>query len=156
MPRHALKALAALGLAFICATAGADEHRSRINYMLHCQGCHLPDGTGIEDRIPQLKNFVGLYLHDEDGRAYVINVSGVATAPLPDDQLSELINWMLVNFSAKELPELFRPYTAAEVSELRKQQERDPAARRTRILDRLRESRPDLEIAAEPAEYRPD
>lgn len=146
----------ALVLALICATAGADEHRGRINYMLHCQGCHLPDGTGIEDRIPQLKNFVGLYLHDEDGRAYVINVSGVATAPLPDDQLSELINWMLVNFSAKELPEPFRPYTASEVSELRKQQERDPEARRTRILDRLRENRPDLEIPDEPAEYAPD
>lgn len=150
---NCLRALAALGLAFICAQAGADEHRGRINYMLHCQGCHLPDGTGIEDRIPQLKNFVGLYLHSEEGRAYVINVSGVATAPLSDDQLSEMINWMLTSFSGKELPRPFRPYTAAEVAELRKQPEPDPLARRKRILDKLREDKPGLRIPQEHAEY---
>ena len=150
------RALAALALALICAQAGADGHRGRINYMLHCQGCHLPDGTGIADRIPQLKNFVGLYLHSDDGRAYVINVSGVATAPLPDDQLSEMINWMLTTFSGRELPRPFRPYTAAEVAELRKQQEPDPLARRKRILDQLREDKPGLRIPREHAEYAAD
>ena len=151
-----LTALAALALVMVGVTAHADDHRGRINYMLHCQGCHLPDGAGVADRIPQLKDFVGLYLHDENGRAFVINVSGVATAPLPDDQLSELINWVLLSFSGKELPKPFRPYTAGEVSELRKHQEPDPAARRKRILERLRTSRPDLEIPQAEAEYSSD
>jgi len=71
--------------------AGADEQRARVNYMLNCQGCYLPDGDGTADRIPRLKNFVGYFLHSEDGRAFLINVSGVASSPLSDSELAELV-----------------------------------------------------------------
>ncbi len=141
-----LAAATVLLLAGVSLDAVADERRARINYMLNCQGCHLPDGEGIEGRVPQLKDFVGLFLHSEDGRAFLINVSGVASSPLPDGELSELVNWMLVKFSKAELPVPFQPYSASEVSELRKHLELDPQARRAQILKDLRRTHPELPI----------
>ncbi len=126
--------------------AGADEQRARVNYMLNCQGCHLPDGDGTADRIPRLKNFVGYFLHSEDGRAFLINVSGVASSPLPDSELAELVNWTLLNFSKPQLPVPFQPYTAEEVAELRKNPELDPESRRKRILAELQKTAPQLAI----------
>ena len=136
----------ALLLAGVCFHASANDHRARINYMLHCQGCHLPDGKGIEGRVPQLKDLVGFFLHSDDGRAFLINVSGVATSALGDKELSEVVNWVLEKFSKKELPTPFRPYTALEVAELRKDPELNPQVRRTQILEDLRESNPELPI----------
>ena len=136
----------ALLLASVAPDAGADDNRARINYMLHCQGCHLPEGEGIEGRVPPLKDFVGFFPHSDDGRAFLINVSGVATSALDDEQLSELVNWILRSFSKEELPKPFRPYMASEVAELRKKPELDPQARRTRILKDLREKNPELPI----------
>jgi len=126
--------------------AGADEQRARVNYMLNCQGCHLPDGDGTADRIPRLKNFVGYFLHSEDGRAFLINVSGVASSPLSDSELAELVNWTLLNFSKPQLPVPFQPYTAEEVAELRKNPELDPESRRKRILEELQKTAPQLAI----------
>lgn len=133
-------------LAGIAIEANADDRRAHVNYMLHCQGCHLPDGEGIEGRVPPLKDFVGLFPNSDDGRAYLINVSGVAMSALDDEKLSELINWVLRTFSKEELPVPFRPYTASEVAGLRKQPEIDPQTRRARILENLRETNPELPI----------
>lgn len=144
-PKLALPA-AALALAFFCAPASADDRRAEVNYMLHCQGCHLADGAGTGDRIPQLRDFVGLYLHSEAGRAFVINVTGVAMSSLGDRELSEMINWMLLKFSAKELPKPFRPYTPEEVAQFRKAPDLDPAATRNRIIGELRRAMPELKI----------
>lgn len=98
--------------------AGVNADRARINYMLNCQGCHLPDGGGVGD-IPQMKNFVGNFLKVPGGRAFLVQVPGSANAALDDAALAELLNWMLLEISAAQLPEDFEPYTAAEVGQYR-------------------------------------
>ena len=133
-------AVAAVLLVGSVGDAFADDQRAQVNYMLHCQGCHLPDGTGIRGRVPQLKGLVGNFLRTEDGRAYVIEVPGVATSRLGDAELAAVVNWMLTNFSRSELPTPFRPYTAEEVALLRKNPEPDPDARRARIFRLLKAS----------------
>ena len=143
---RSLPAAIALLLASVALDAGADDNRARINYMLHCQGCHLPEGEGIEGRVPRLKDFAGFFLYSNEGRAFLINVSGVATSALSDEELSEVVNWMLEEFSKKELPTPFRTYTVPEVAELRKNPELDPQERRTRILKEIREANPELPI----------
>ena len=41
----------------LAALAG---ERPRINYLLHCSGCHQPDGSGsAENGIPNMKDRVG-------------------------------------------------------------------------------------------------
>jgi len=111
--------LLVLGISSAVAGGPAfNADRARINYMLNCQGCHLPDGGGVGD-IPQMKNFVGNFLKVPGGRAFLVQVPGSANAALDDAALAELLNWMLLEISAAQLPEDFEPYTAAEVGQYR-------------------------------------
>ncbi len=124
--------------------ANADDQRASINYTLHCQGCHLPDALGYADRVPRMKNFVGFFLHSNEGREFVIRVPGVATSSLPDDQLTELMNWLLLTYSSEQLPESFVPFSVGEVSVLRTRLEASPGKTRTRILESIARGLPSL------------
>ncbi len=124
--------------------AGADDHRASVNYMIHCQGCHLPDAIGFSGKVPRMKNFVGYFLHSKEGRAFVIRVPGVATASLPDDELAELMNWLLLTHSAEQLPDPFAPFSVEEVAALRPDLEGNPDKTRMRILEKIAEDLPSL------------
>lgn len=105
------------------AGAGAGERGERLakqNYMLNCQGCHLPDGSGSPGNVPKLNDFVGYFLHVPGGREFIAQVPGAANAPISNEELAGVMNWMLLNFSANELPTPFQPYSADEIGELRK------------------------------------
>ena len=69
---------------------------------------------------------------------------GVSTSDLPDDQLAELLNWLLVNYSADQLPDNFLPYTESEVRDLRQAPELQPRKRRKALLGQLAEEKPSL------------
>lgn len=124
------------------AGADADERGKRLarqNYMLNCQGCHLPDGSGSPGNVPKLNDFVGYFLHVPGGREFIAQVPGVANAPISDAELAGVMNWMLLNFSAKELPTPFKPYSADEIGELRKAPLVEVDRRRGELLTRLRD-----------------
>jgi hypothetical protein len=126
------------------SAASADEQRASVNYKIHCQGCHLADAAGLADEVPGMKDFVGYFAHSQEGREFLVRVPGVATAALPDDQLAELLNWLLVHFSAAELPAGFVPFTVAEVAALRLDLVQDPATSRKRILREIADKEPSL------------
>lgn len=90
-----------------------------INYMLHCQGCHRPDGSGVPGAVPDLRGEVARFLATNDGRAFLIRVPGVANAPLSDRELGELVDWVVRRFDPEHVPADFTPYGAAEVARLR-------------------------------------
>ena len=136
-------ALAAVAL-LLCTVAGADDNRAHVNYMLHCQGCHLADANGVGDDVPRMKDFLGYFLHDARGREFVVQVPGVATAQLADEEIAELLNWLLVRYSEQQLPENYVPYTAAEVGALRRTPVSDPAERRRELLRGIAAANPDL------------
>ncbi|MBU3071291.1 cytochrome C [Aestuariicella sp. G3-2] len=93
----------------------------QFDYMMHCQGCHLPEGQGFPLRdVPRIKNHLGKFLHVEGGREFLIQVPGSAQSDLNDSRLTAVINWMLITFSQTELPDNFQPYTVTEVSRLRR------------------------------------
>jgi hypothetical protein len=135
--------------------AGADDRRAEINYMLHCQGCHLPGAAGVEGRVPAMKDFVGWFLHSEEGREFVIRVPGVSQSALDDVQLAELVNWILITDSSQQLPDDFRPYSAAEVGRLRVTPEPVPQKTRKRILGRIAASVPALAQALDDGDTGP-
>ena len=116
------------------ATASAEPTPPRVDFMLHCQGCHLPDGGGIPDLVPPLKDHVARFVHSEAGRAFLVQVPGVAQSFLSDERLAAVMNWMLTEFDAAGIPADFSPYTAAEVGRWRQQPERHVTETRTRIL----------------------
>jgi mono/diheme cytochrome c family protein len=88
-------------------------------YTLNCWGCHLPNAEGIPGTVPRLAHSMGSFLYLPEGRAYLVQVPGVANSPLDDRQIAEVLNWMLVTFSKDELPKDFTPYTIDEIKKYR-------------------------------------
>ncbi|NWE04811.1 MULTISPECIES: hypothetical protein [Pseudomonas] len=97
------------------ASLSATEQR-QFDYMVNCQGCHLPDGSGSPDRqVPSFTGHLGKFLSVSGGREYLVQVPGSALSGLSDERLAGVLNWMLGAFSAEQLPADFKPYTGAEI-----------------------------------------
>ena len=126
-------------LLFHGATANANEVLARQNYILNCQGCHLPDGSGSKGNVPKMNDFVGYFLHVPGGREFIVQVPGAAGAPISDRELADVMNWMLLNFSKNELPDPFVPYNAEEIAKLRKEPLIDMHHRREELIARIRD-----------------
>ena len=126
-------------LLFHSTTTGANEILARQNYILNCQGCHLPDGSGSEGNVPKMNDFAGYFLHVPGGREFLVQVPGAAGAPISDQELADVMNWMLLNFSKNELPEPFVPYSAEEIGKLRKEPLLDVHHRREELLARIKD-----------------
>jgi hypothetical protein len=139
-----VRILAAAAFLLAANAVCADDRRAQVNYMLHCQGCHLPDTEGFPGKVPPMKNFVGYFLHSEEGREFLIRVPGVAQSALDDDEISELMNWLIQTHSAEQLPGDFRPFTSDEVARLRRNPVRDPDNIRGDILGRIAQQLPQL------------
>ena len=113
-----------------------NTQRARVDYMLNCQGCHLPDGDGAGD-VPRMKNFVGNFLKVPGGRAFLVQVPGSANAALDDARLAALLNWMLAEISRDQLPADFRPYSAEEVRAYRATPLRDVLKTRAQLIQKI-------------------
>jgi len=137
-------AVAVVVLMLIGNASLADDRRAHVNYMLHCQGCHLPDARGLEGKVPPIKDFAGYFLHSQEGRAFLIRVPGVAHAALNNTEITEMMNWLLRSFSVEQLPDEFVPFTVAEVAQLRLDPETDPDGTRTVILANIATVLPSL------------
>jgi cytochrome c553 len=102
------------------APAGVENpQRAWQNWALNCQGCHRPDGTGTDATAPSLAGTVAKFLTVPGGREYLGRVPGVATSPLSNADLAEVVNWMLWRFDKAHLPANFQPFTADEMGRLR-------------------------------------
>jgi hypothetical protein len=111
-----------------------NPQRAWQHWTLNCQGCHRPDGSGSEGTAPSLAGTVAKFLHVPGGREYLGRVPGVATSPLSDKDLAEVLNWMLWRFDAGHIPADFEPYTPAELGSLRTHPLRIEASRLRRDL----------------------
>lgn len=105
--------------------------------MMFCQGCHQPDGMGTDDDIPEIKDYIGYFLNVDKGREFLVRVPGSANAPINDEQLAELLNWIMHNFSGPSLPENFQSYTAEEVGKLRKQPLIEVTRHRAALVEKI-------------------
>ena len=105
------------------------------NYKLFCQGCHLPDGTGVLGEVPSLVNNLSRYIKTPEGREFVVQVPGVMHALLTDVEVAELLNWLVKNFDDQffEGGE-FLPYSSEEVTNIRAKGYVDIVAKRKNIL----------------------
>ena len=94
-------ALVAAAYAGPGATATAAGNPPEINYMLHCQGCHLPGGIGHPGIVPKMQGEIGAFLASAAGRAYLVQVPGAAQSSLDDAELAAVLNWMLPAFDKR-------------------------------------------------------
>ena len=94
----------------------------------------MPDGSGLQNVVPDLHGTMGRMAAKPAGREYLVRVPGASQAPISDEKLTEVINWMLTEFSSDTLPENFKPLTVKEVSRARVQLLADPLKYRARIF----------------------
>lgn len=98
-------------------------------YLLHCSGCHGQDGRGTPGMTPTLHD-MGRLLERPGGREYLARVPGVAQAPVGDEELAALLNWVLSTYSPDDA---IVPYSTAEVGSLRQRPIRDTVAARAAL-----------------------
>ncbi len=128
----------AFGLTAFFASITMASERERINFLLHCSGCHQADGSGSpESGIPDMRGKIGHYLRLPEGRAYLVQVPGTSQSSMNDRDTATLLNWMVGTLSGKEVPAEFSPYTRDEVTRLRGHPLDDVSAVRTQVITRL-------------------
>jgi mono/diheme cytochrome c family protein len=132
LARSATAVAAILITANVLPIARADASGASL-FIAHCAVCHQSDGQGIPGMYPPLADSVGDFVHSPDGRAYLVHVlsfglngpivvSGAhyngymqSWAQLSDDDIAQLLNHVLTDFNAKQLPRDFAPFTPTEV-----------------------------------------
>lgn len=97
-----------------------NEHRAVFHYQMHCQGCHTPNGAG-GNSVPDLRDNLGHFLKSDKGRKYLVQVPGSSNSVLSNDQLAEVLNWMLLNYANNSLAEDWTPYAGDEIADYRYQ-----------------------------------
>ena len=115
-PPSAIAVCLLAALVMSATTAHADP---QIDYILNCRGCHGPAGAGAPGAAPSFRGQVAKFLTVPGGREYLIRVPGTAQSELDDAHTAALLNWLVREFSPRELPADFTPYTAAEVGPAR-------------------------------------
>lgn len=129
-------ALAGAGAEAKAGTEAADAETlrlARLDYMLHCQGCHMADGSGVEGTVPPLPGEVGRFIASREWRDYLVQVPGASQALIDDAALARLMNWIVRRFDPENAKDL-KPYEAAEVGRLRRQPVTNPTEVRRRIV----------------------
>lgn len=119
MPPVPTKRVVALASALLLAlpAAAAGNSPAKWLYVLHCSGCHGKAGAGAPDAgIPDFNHSIGNILRHADGKRYVVNVAGVRNAGLGDDDVANVLNYIIeswgdgaappVRFDAKEVGRL--------------------------------------------------
>ena len=120
------KPIVMLSLAIVLFSTSLFAASPRINYLLYCSGCHRPAGEGNPPNVPTLHDELGRMMSIEQMRGYLARVPGSAHAPITNAELTEVLNWMLEEFSANTLPENFKKLSVEEVTEARSQILADP------------------------------
>ena len=108
---------------------------ARFDYLLHCRGCHLPDGRSVPPQVPTLRRVLGELAATPEGREYIMRVPGVVQTSMSNQQLTAVLNWVMTEFNSETLPDDFEPYNENEVAKARKKVLSDPIAYRAEILN---------------------
>ena len=107
----------AMLVALVASAAGAQQYTPRVNYVLHCAGCHGMTGEGSQvGGIPAFPHSVAYIASIDAGRTYMMHVPGVVSAGLSDAQIAEVTNYILAEWSDGAA---FTPFDAAEVTRRR-------------------------------------
>ncbi|QDH25992.1 hypothetical protein D5366_10155 [Neokomagataea tanensis] len=78
------------------------------------------EGQSGDSGIPSLRDHVDVFLCSKEGRAYLGQVPGVSMSLIRSDQeLADVLNFMVFQFGGESLQPNTKPYTAAEVHALR-------------------------------------
>jgi hypothetical protein len=87
------------------------------NYVEHCGGCHGIQGDAAPANLPTLRGRVGWFMCTPEARAYLMRLPNVARSRITDDQdLAELLNFMVFGLGGSSVPKAAKPFTGDEVA----------------------------------------
>jgi len=90
------------------------------DYVEHCSGCHGMQGNSAPAEIPVLRDRVGYFMCTQQGREYLIRLPNVAYSAITDDQqLADMMNFVVFGLGGSSAPKGAKPFTAQEVARLR-------------------------------------
>ena len=127
--------LAALAVGFAASlpfisTAAALANPPRVDYLLHCAGCHGADGGGVPSvGVPPLDCATSALAQHAEGRAYLVQVPGVAQSALGDAELAALLTWVVEHFGGQPRVPAFSRDEVARLRVERPNPLRGPGAR---------------------------
>ncbi|CAG9197193.1 Cytochrome c in methylamine utilization cluster [Paraburkholderia sabiae] len=121
------------------AQSTADASLAQQHWVLNCMGCHTATGGGIPGKVPPLANSLGYFEHLPAGREYVVRVPGASNSALSDQELADVLNWLLTTKNRDALPKDFKPYTASEITQHRRPAFSDVATVRAGLIRDLHE-----------------
>lgn len=103
------------------ALASQPLSAGQTNYMLQCQGCHKPNGEGIPGSIPDLRDIGPRLLKVPAGRQFYVSVPGSANAPLSNQELAEVLNFIISDIlgDKEDQADSLDRFTAEEVASYR-------------------------------------
>jgi len=122
------------GAVLVVLSAAPTLADPQTDYMLHCRGCHGPDGSGAPGAAPSFRGQVAKFLWVPGGREYLIRVPGTAQSELSDARTAALLNWIVHEFSAEEIPADFIPYAEGEITRHRRLPLTDVVATRAALI----------------------
>ncbi len=138
--RHPASSCTLFLLFCLVASFASATSQVQSDYMLNCQGCHLPNGEGFPARgVPKINNHMGKFLSVEGGREFLVQVPGASLSDLSDERLAAVLNWMLTTFSADELTTAFEPYSPEEVKQLRQSPLTNVTELRSQLVKKITE-----------------
>ncbi|MEL7044806.1 MAG: hypothetical protein AAGL66_07275 [Pseudomonadota bacterium] len=129
------RAVVLLSLLTLPALANASP---RSDYLLHCGGCHLEDGSGTPPEVPDLRQDIDWLATSPEGRSYLTRVPGASQVPISDARLAAVFNWILETYypGREDVPR----FSGAEVEKTRQLPLYDPLKHRE-VLAAQRRSR---------------
>lgn len=89
-------------------------------YILKCSGCHGVSGMGApEVGIPPFPGFIAPLARHPDGRVYIAHVPGVISSRLSDEQLVDVLNYVIEEWSGEDDLASTPLFTTEEFTRLR-------------------------------------
>jgi len=88
-------------------------------YLESCGGCHGLQGVSARDIVPDLRDRVGYWMCTTEGREYIVKLPNVAFADRSDQELADLLNFVVFGLGGPSVQKGAKPYTADEVRALR-------------------------------------
>lgn len=94
-----------------------DMNQAQSDYVEHCGGCHGVYGDASPADLPTLKDRVGWFACLPEGRSYLVRLPNISRSRITDnDQLADLLNFMMFGLGGKSVPANTKPFTGAEVA----------------------------------------
>lgn len=101
-------------------SAITDPVLARSDYLENCGGCHGIHGISAPAQLPELRDRVGWFMCTPGARAYLIRLPNIAHSRITDNQqLADLLNFVVFGLGGASVPPGTRPFTAAEVTQER-------------------------------------